>query len=80
MTALTPFIPQTPQQRAFLAVEQLKAAIEELYDLSKLEPLAVTPYLAALEEVDVQLSLLRPRVKMSKSLIHLSGQFGRPAP
>lgn len=66
-----------PSQRAFLAVEQLKASIEELYDLSKLDPLSVTPHLAALEEMDVQLSLLRPRVKLSKSLIHLSSEFGR---
>jgi hypothetical protein len=76
-TALVSFTPAPPQQRAFLAVEQLKAAMDELYELSRSEPLALTPFMPALEEVDVRLSLLRPRVKLSKSLIHLSDQFGR---
>jgi len=66
-----------PTQRAFLAVEQLKAAMDELYELAKDHPLALTPFIAALEEQDIRMSLLRPRVKLSKSLIHLSSEFGR---
>jgi hypothetical protein len=78
--SLIPFAPPNPQQRAFLAAEQLKAAMDELYELVKSDPLALTPFIPALEELEIRMSLLRPRVKLSKSLIHLSSEMGRPAP
>jgi hypothetical protein len=78
--SLIPYTPSTPQQRAFLAAEQLKAAMDELYELVKSDPVALTPFIRALEEVEIRMSLLRPRVKLSKSLIHLCSEMGRPAP
>jgi len=66
-----------PGQRAFLAVEQLNIALNVLYELAKDNPHVLGTFITELEDADMRLSLLRPRVKLSKSLIHLSSEFGR---
>jgi hypothetical protein len=65
------------QDRARLAMKNLQAAIDELCSLGDSDPTVAMHFTREIDEAETRLSLLRPRLQMKRSLIHLTSEFGR---
>jgi hypothetical protein len=64
--------------RTRLAIENLQAAVDELCALGDSDPSVVMHFAGEIDEAETQLAMLRPRLRMKRSLIHLTGAMGRP--
>jgi len=81
MTEASPFPPKlSADERAFLAVAQLGNVLRELERLAESDPHVLISFQMELDDAYTRLSLLRPRLRMKQSLVHLAGVMGRPAP
>jgi hypothetical protein len=68
----------TPSERAFIAVETLKSAVAELESLHETAPRAVSAgQVKEIEDAELRIALLLPRLRMTRSIVHLCNQFGK---
>lgn len=65
-----------PQKRAQIALQTIADALNQLEIVAD-EVMLNGAQIEALDDVDSRLALLRPRVKMRRSMLHLAGVFGR---
>jgi hypothetical protein len=78
MTETSPFPPKlTADDRAFIAVAQLGNILRELERLAESDPQVLMSFQIELDDADTRLSLLRPRLRMKRSLVHLTSSMGR---
>lgn len=68
------------RDRTRIAIENLQAAVDELCILGDSDPTVVMHFTREIDEAETRLAMLRPRLQMKRSLIHLTGAMGRPAP
>jgi|GEM_PF-6279891 len=66
-----------PRVRASIALQTLKQAIATLEMVAE-EAMLNGEQVDALDHAESRLALLRPRVKLRRSMLHLAGVFGRP--
>jgi hypothetical protein len=70
--------PLSPSGRARLAVDTLKSAIAQLLSLHEAEPDAINhDDVLEIEDAQLRLARLLPRLRMKRSLVHLTGAMGR---